>query len=629
MSRSVPPPSERRSSRYLVLPAVLVLIALGVSLFLFQQSPDAEIVRDGDLCPEDQGQIAAGAALVVDLTKPFDRAGTPFAGSLLREITLDVVRDTELQVFTLNDSSGAPRTLVGRLCKPYDNSDLNIKQAKDDLGSTRDCDDLPAQLSSGIRQSATAFCAARSALAGDLSALFQRPRPAAEPVANAYLVEAFEDIRLDAAQRGIPHTLYVFSDMMQHARWYSHLDIEWMNWSHDAFHELLEQRSWYFAPTPDAPERRVEILYVPRFNLTDQSRAQRLHKEFWRRYFEGAEVRFRNWPSMPAYAAAPLMNILTESEIATNERAAAEQLLLEVQREKQELERQRQELERLAQAEAERPQEPEPAPAEIPVALPEAQAQAPAGPEPIEPVAAEVADVAEVPSAGDLANVPAEADGTEPSADTAQGGETEEPSLAETSAAPPLAEVPLGDESVAADRPDGGLPAEPAGAADAPAAETASRPSEEPTPAPDPPASPAPAAVPDSVPSDSPSDLAAAGPAETPPCPMEVEGGVENLSGLNRVNSLVNLGDATMVVSYRVNESGDTLDDEVRVIDEESEATNPREYRYIASQVLRAVRRMRVYFNDPGDGSCVRSQSARMTLRFQGADNAARGRSPF
>ena len=144
MSRTSPPPAERRLVKHLILPAALVLVALGASLVFFQQPADVETVRDADLCPLDEAKIVASAALLLDLNKPLDPTLMPKPDDLLRAITLDMASDTELRVYALGDSPHTPRRPVGRLCKPYDNSDLNVTQAKDEVGGKRDCRNLPA-----------------------------------------------------------------------------------------------------------------------------------------------------------------------------------------------------------------------------------------------------------------------------------------------------------------------------------------------------------------------------------------------------------------------------------------------------------------------------------------------------
>ena len=338
----------------ILLPPALALLVLATLLYFLGESGRKGIPRDGDYCPMDRDAITGSAVFLFDFTKPLDAAQATLPGDLLRDLTLNLGRDTELRVFTLTNSPGAPRARLQRLCKPFDNADLEFEAAENPAGATRDCDDLAAGIPDDIRRSATGFCASRDALQGDLNARAGGAWPKDENVANAYLVEAFEDIRLEFAERPDPHLLYVFSDMMQHAPWYSHLDLQWLDWNYDEFDKLLESRNWSFRQPLDSAAMRVEIFYVPRAETTAAPRVKEKHQQFWRQYFNRAQIAFNEQPAMSTYTAVPLMNVLTESEIAARQRAAIEQLLLEIKQEQQALEREQRELqiERARQAEA-------------------------------------------------------------------------------------------------------------------------------------------------------------------------------------------------------------------------------------------------------------------------------------
>ena len=273
--------------------------------------------------------------VLFDFRKPLEGLLEKSPGDQFRDLTLQLGRDTEIQVYLLTGSASAPNALLKRLCKPYDDDDLQVVGAKDGSGATRDCDDLPAQLSAGLRQSATGFCTSRRALQRRLDTLATNAWPESRLVTDAYLVEAFEDFRMAFSERPGPHQLHVFSDMMQHANWYSHLDLDWTEWNFDEFSELLDARSRLFGPRLDNSDVRIDIHYVPRRGVTDQPRVKELHRRFWRSYFGNAEIAFQDQPSLPTYASKPLMNVMTDAELAAQERLAKEQLLIELQNEQE------------------------------------------------------------------------------------------------------------------------------------------------------------------------------------------------------------------------------------------------------------------------------------------------------
>ncbi|MDE0211630.1 MAG: hypothetical protein OXJ64_17335 [Boseongicola sp.] len=313
-----------------VLPALLVLVGLGGLLLYFERGGAGDR-HDADLCPLDTGSLAGSATLLLDFRKPLDAFGLSLPGTALQDLSLELGAATELRAFALTGDVDAPRQFIGRLCKPYDNADLSVGTAKDQRGAVRDCDDLPAQVPTRVRELAQGFCERRAALQDRIYAMARRPIEGA--VVNAHLLGALDDTLLEFVDRPRPHTLYVFSDMMQHSDWYSHLDLDWTEWG---FAEFLARRdatypSLEYAPAMDG--QRAQIYYLPRRDRTGQPRTESAHKEFWRAYFADARVVFRDQPAMSGYAALPLMDIPTEAEVAAQERDEAERLLALVQEE--------------------------------------------------------------------------------------------------------------------------------------------------------------------------------------------------------------------------------------------------------------------------------------------------------
>ena len=347
-------PAESRQKIYgrprpgLLLLPVLLIGALTTGLFLYlERENDGGGPLDADLCRSEAGGIAASATLLLDFRKPLDEGTWRAAGALLRELSLELEANTELRVFALTSEADTPRQPLARLCKPYDNAHLWIDTAKDQRGKVRDCDDVPAQLPRDVREAASGFCARRDALRRRIDAIAEQSSDAA--VTNAYLVEALEDIELEFADRPAPHTLYIFSDMLQHAQWYSHLEIDWTEWGFEKFAAMRSARYPSSGKWPSVAGQRVNVYYVPRRNLTAAPRIRQAHKGFWRDFFGDAQVAFRDRRANSAYTAAPRMFILREAEIAAREREAAERLLAQIKREQAMLEGTREEQQRARQ----------------------------------------------------------------------------------------------------------------------------------------------------------------------------------------------------------------------------------------------------------------------------------------
>lgn len=290
--------SPSRTPRGLLVVALLVLV-VGALLAVFllrpgEDAPAAELALDADLCPTDPEGIGASATLVLDTGKPL--GGAPSPSAVLRDVSLEMAPNTELHLYAVRENPNAPLTSLGRLCKPYDSSQLSVAMAKDQREASRDCDDLPAQLTPFVREAAQRFCVRRNELGARVDEL---SKGAPRVVAASHLVDALLQARRSLVRRKAPRTLYVYSDMLQHADWYSHFDLDWTQW-----------RTEYTARQDAAANGAMtaKILYLPRQDITEPLRPRRVHQEYWRAFFNGADVTFTDYEPVPGYAWSPLMD---------------------------------------------------------------------------------------------------------------------------------------------------------------------------------------------------------------------------------------------------------------------------------------------------------------------------------
>ena len=272
------------------------------------------VARDGDLhrlapCNETGGQNHA--ALLFDATKPLGSA----ALAVLRDIGPQVSAGRELRVHALVDDADEPEFL-GALCRPYHVDALDVAAAKDGHTGRRHCDDLPAQLAPDLRAAAARYCAERADLAARLEGLAGPERR----VEGAYLMEAVARL---LSGPGVPDPLFVVSDMLQHAPWYSHLDLDWTEWGFDHFQVAARAHGLPVdASHPAGIGHRIRVLYVPRRGLTDAVQVRDAHWSFWRAYFGGAALEFDERRVADAYAVAARMDLDAALAQVARDRAA-------------------------------------------------------------------------------------------------------------------------------------------------------------------------------------------------------------------------------------------------------------------------------------------------------------------
>ena len=252
-------------------------------------------MQGDDPCPDSP---KAGLALFLfDLRKPLHANWITRPGVRLRETALALRPGSELRVYTVAAQRAAPLTRVERLCKPT----ARAQTPESDPPSSCDAWLLAAD----VDHRHALFCQRLGALQSRIDQLAaQLP---AEPLQSALLIEAIEEARIELADHAGPRSFHVFSDMMQHAAWYSHLDTAPQNWDFQAFDQRRRKQVSPPVATHAASAFPTQVFYVPRHGSTASATERAAHQVFWREYFTaaGMSVAFHDEPTMPAYAAIP------------------------------------------------------------------------------------------------------------------------------------------------------------------------------------------------------------------------------------------------------------------------------------------------------------------------------------
>ena len=534
---------------------VLAAIAWGVAVFLERPSPT--LARDADLCPA-AGAIAGRTAMLLDLRKPLSERGRALLGEALRQVASVLAANGELRVFALAGTDAAPRQRIDRLCRPYDQSAL----AQDGAVAPPQadpCDGLPADLPE--RDSALRFCARLDSLAARIDGMAQLPP---SPVPNAFLVEAIEETSLEFGDALGRKSLVVFSDMVQHAPWYSQAEGA-ATFGFADFDQLRTQQSASIGPRPPPlPDVDVTIFYLPRVGMTESPQERRGHKRFWQEYvadaFRTAPV-INELPAMPRYEMASFSGQETNGGLAAaqrlqQEREEAERLLEQVVRERAALE----EAQRTAAV-------PTPVAAQVGLPLQQAAEQEPS-----------------VEREGLTASAPA----TGSEQDASPSGEE-------------IVESEASDESPSA------LAVDSSGDTAPPSAPTATSPTAPPLPSlEDPPPLQEDLASLDAAPSNA-------------PCPLQLkprfQGVVPEFPQLPS-RTAARLAAATIAVRYVVDEQGATVDGAVSIVESASTASPPVFLPQFADSARELVERWEFEFLPTADLSCARQQELTTAFKF-------------
>ena len=218
-----------------------------------------------------------------------------------RRPSLRTARMAEIRITTDGDDEKATITVMDNgIGMPAEGAQTDVRallQLQGEPRRPRIDYHKPAQVLGALRTSAARFCHQREAVRRRIDAWAAQGR--GRLASDAYRVEALDETSRDLAASSVPTSLYVFSDMIRHAGWYSHVDMQWDEWDFGDVSAAREAEMLSVEP-PASPgaELRVRIFYVARAGTTASEAPQLTHKHFWTSYFGDATLEFEDQPTI-------------------------------------------------------------------------------------------------------------------------------------------------------------------------------------------------------------------------------------------------------------------------------------------------------------------------------------------
>ena len=102
-----------------------------------------------------------------------------------------------------------------------------------------------------------------------------------------------------------------------------------------------------------------------------------------------------------------------------------------------------------------------------------------------------------------------------------------------------------------------------------------------------------------------------------PQCPLTFPVNVDELGPAHPNQCRQNYGDAVIAVRYVIDESGETVDEEVAIVAERSSADRIRHFNRFARTVVDKVRSWTFSFAVPNDQSCTKRRTGLTSFQFQ------------
>lgn len=104
--------------------------------------------------------------------------------------------------------------------------------------------------------------------------------------------------------------------------------------------------------------------------------------------------------------------------------------------------------------------------------------------------------------------------------------------------------------------------------------------------------------------------------AALPPCPILSAPNVSDLIPSYPRRGRIDYGSAVVMVRFVVDEAGETVDEEVTVVEGRSSAEQPSHFDRFAQAAIKQVQGWAVEFPNRDEQSCSMAQSASITVRF-------------
>lgn len=318
LKRSVQnPQAEKIDYRAYIL--IILLFVAAVGILLSGNSRTKYSLDPVTLCPneEEANFIPSRTYVLMDLSEPLGGQQQALRG-LINAASNSLEAREKIIIGRLQPNRGNSWKELSSFCSP------DLKSISDSFGRSisleKDCPEIiskgkqyPWPLGTGqdLREQTRKICESYSR--------FQKKvRTASEVVPDdnpeeprSYIVSAIEEIMHDAnnAPNGTRRRLIVFSDMLQHAEWFSHYEESHAPWTAEALKDRRKKASG-LGSVPENKFDEILLCYLKTDNLKDYMKNAKwevAHKKMWPRYFGAPKKKVLNRTAAGCGSAASFM----------------------------------------------------------------------------------------------------------------------------------------------------------------------------------------------------------------------------------------------------------------------------------------------------------------------------------
>ncbi len=282
------------------------------------------IVDPLTLCPLNESFVASQTYIHIDLSEPLTKDQRDGLKDLIGVATnADIKPRALISISNMQAKAQAPRSRGQKFCMPdiknIGKAGKRIKREDCDAiaKGTFAWDKVKPPVAKNNRAQITNACKTYVKLQDKIKkyiANYEKNNPEQR---RSFIVSSIEHVWYaaeEAQERKIPVRLIMFSDMLQHAKWFSQYRTKRSDWTVENLNELRAGEKAVNQLGGDAPQIKFDDVLICYLSSTDRHvqmddfRNEKAHKKMWEDYFNDRTKRFTDADaSACAIAAKELM----------------------------------------------------------------------------------------------------------------------------------------------------------------------------------------------------------------------------------------------------------------------------------------------------------------------------------
>lgn len=294
---------------------VLIFVFIPITLLIIWLALKTNLeipLNPVSLCPNEQHNIIGTTYILIDFSEPLSKRQRNELRTLIVKTSASLQKHERLSISRMEPDRKNTRVSLHDFCNPADLE--NIKKAVGrSIDPKRDCPAIvkkefpfPKRVGEATSKLIHNICKNLDDLDKKVEDVIRMIPPINFEEPRSYIIGSIEDVMTDANDSPSgTRRLVVFSDMLQHADWFSQYEKRHGAWTMDN----IEQRRKKYAPNhmktpPQNNFDEVLLCYQPNGHaILKSARNKNAHRAMWKGYFKGSKFFHVNLGGCPGTIA--------------------------------------------------------------------------------------------------------------------------------------------------------------------------------------------------------------------------------------------------------------------------------------------------------------------------------------